>query len=234
MELSVKNLQGEVIDSIKVSDAVFDVPFNQALVHQVLVGHLANRRVGTHSTKTRAEVRGGGRKPFMQKHTGRARQGSSRSPQFRKGGITFGPKPRDYHHHTPVKMRHGAIRCLLTQKVRDGQITVVQEFRLSGPKTKEIIRLLALLEAPAQSLVVSAEASPELGRACRNLKQVKSLPAATVNTLDLLNYEHLVLSVDAVRRMEGMWGQEHPRTKAKRTSVVKAEDSSSGEGKEPS
>ena len=234
MELPVKNLQGEVTDSIVVSDAVFDVPFNQALVHQVLVGHLANRRVGTHSTKTRGEVRGGGRKPFMQKHTGRARQGSIRSPQFRKGGITFGPKPRDYHHHTPVKMRHGAIRCLLAQKVREGQVTVVEELRLPEPKTKEMIRLLELLEAPAQSLVVSGEPSPELGQACRNLEQVKSLPAATVNALDLLNHQHLVMSVDAVRRIEGMWGQERPRTKAKRIAVVEAEEPPSDEGTEPS
>jgi len=183
MKLDVKNLSGEVKDSIDVSDLIFGVPFNEALVHQVLVGHLANRRVGTHSTKTRSEVRGGGRKPWIQKHTGRARQGSIRSPQWRKGGITFGPKPRDYHHHTPVKMRRGAIRCLLAEKVRQGQITIVEELLLPQPKTKFVINLLNDLGAPPKSLVVSGQPSLDLQRGCRNLEKVKSLPAATINTV---------------------------------------------------
>jgi len=127
MELSLKNMQGATVGSIEVSDAVFDTPLNKALIHQVMVAQLANKRAGTHSTKTRAEVRGGGRKPWRQKGTGRARQGSIRSPQWRGGGVTFGPKPRDYSQATPKKMRRAAIKSLLSQKVRDGEITVVEE-----------------------------------------------------------------------------------------------------------
>ncbi len=116
MELALKNMQGSKTGSIEVSDAVFDTPLNKALIHQVMVAQLANKRAGTHSTKTRSEVRGGGRKPWRQKGTGRARQGSIRSPQWRSGGITFGPKPRDYSQATPKKMRRAAIKSLLSQK----------------------------------------------------------------------------------------------------------------------
>ena len=132
MELPVKNTSGQATGKIEVLDIVFDVPFNAALVHQVAMGHLANKRVGTHSTKTRGEVRGGGRKPWIQKHTGRARHGSIRSPQWRGGGVVFGPKPRDYHHATPRRMRRGAIRCMLAQRVREGAITVVEELNLDN------------------------------------------------------------------------------------------------------
>ena len=210
MELPVKDQGGQVVRTIEVSDAVFDVPFNAALVHQVALGHLANRRVGTHSTKTRAEVRGGGRKPWIQKRSGRARQGSIRAPQWRKGGVVFGPKPRDYHHHTPRRMRRGAIRCLLAQRVREGQVTVVDDMALVASRTKEMVSLLAALEIDAKSLVVSGEPSPELARACRNLSKVKSLLASTLNTLDLLNHDHVVLSEDAVRKVEALWATDRP------------------------
>ena len=210
MDLPLKNLKGAVVGTIEVSDAVFDVPFRPTLVHQVMVGHLANRRVGTHSTKTRAEVRGGGRKPWRQKGTGRARQGSIRSPQWRGGGVVFGPKPRDYHHHTPRKMRQEAIRCLLAQKVRDEMVTVVEEFDLTDAKTKDAIRTLADLGIGAKCLVVSGEPAPDLARAYRNLRRVKSLPAYTLNTLDLLNYDHLLMSVGAVRKVEALWDKRQP------------------------
>ena len=210
MELPVKDQGGQVVRTIEVSDAVFAVPFNAALVHQVALGHLANRRVGTHSTKTRAEVRGGGRKPWIQKRSGRARQGSIRAPQWRKGGVVFGPKPRDYHHHTPRRMRQGAIRCLLAQRVREGQVTVVDDMALGASRTKEMVSLLAALDITAKSLVVSGEPSPDLARACRNLSRVKSLLAATLNTLDLLNHDHVVLSEDAVRKVEALWATDRP------------------------
>lgn len=210
MELPVKDQGGQVVRTIEVSDTVFDVPFNAALVHQVALGHLANRRVGTHSTKTRAEVRGGGRKPWIQKRSGRARQGSIRAPQWRKGGVVFGPKPRDYHHHTPRRMRRGAIRCLLAQRVREGQVTVVDNMALAASRTKDMVSLLEALEVTAKSLVVSGEPSPELARACRNLSRVKSLIASTLNTLDLLNHDHVVLSEEAVRKVEALWAQDRP------------------------
>lgn len=206
MELPLKDMQGATVGSIEVSDAVFDTPLNTAVIHQVMVGQLANKRAGTHSTKTRAEVRGGGRKPWRQKGTGRARHGSTRSPQWRTGGVVFGPKPRDYSQRTPKKMRRLAIRSLLSQKVRDGEVTVVDDFRLPAPKTQEVLRALACLEISSKCLVVNeAVSQKELWQACHNLKRVKSVPASTLNTVDLLNHTHLVLSVAAVRRIEELW-----------------------------
>ena len=210
MELPLKNRQGAVVGSIELSDAVFNVPFREALVHQVMVGQLANRRVGTHSTKTRAEVRGGGRKPWRQKGTGRARIGSIRAPHWRGGGIAFGPKPRDYHHHTPRKMRQEAIRCLLAQKVRDEMVTVVEDLESTGSRTKEAMRLLADLAIRTKCLVLSGEPAPSLGLACRNLHRIKSMPAYTLNTLDLLNFDHLLMSVGAVRKIEELWAGSQP------------------------
>lgn len=225
MELSLKNMQGATVGSIEVSDAVFDTPLNKALIHQVMVAQLANKRTGTHSTKTRAEVRGGGRKPWRQKGTGRARQGSIRSPQWRGGGVTFGPKPRDYSQATPKKMRRAAIKALLSQKVRDGEITVVEEFVLPAFKTQEVLKALAGLEiaTSTKTLVVNnANSQKDLWQACHNLQRVKSIPAAILNTIDLLNYDHLVLSVEAVRRIEELWAEERPRLPKRREDAVAA------------
>jgi len=228
MELSLKNMQGATVGSIEVSDAVFDTPLNKALIHQVMVAQLANKRAGTHSTKTRAEVRGGGRKPWRQKGTGRARQGSIRSPQWRGGGVTFGPKPRDYSQATPKKMRRAAIKSLLSQKVRDGEITVVEEFVLPAFKTQEVLKALAGLEiaTSTKTLVVNnANTQKDLWQACHNLQRVKSIPAAILNTIDLLNYDHLVLSVEAIRRIEELWAEERPRLPMRRDGAAAAAQS---------
>ena len=225
MELSLKNMHGATVGSIEVSNAVFDTPLNKALIHQVMVAQLANKRAGTHSTKTRAEVRGGGRKPWRQKGTGRARQGSIRSPQWRGGGITFGPTPRDYSQATPKKMRRAAIKSLLSQKVRDGEITVVDEFVLPAFKTQEVLKALAGLEiaTSTKTLVVNnANTQKDLWQACHNLQRVKSIPAAILNTIDLLNYDHLVLSVEAIRRIEELWAEERPRVPKRRDDAVAA------------
>ena len=225
MELSLKNMQGATVGSIEVSDAVFGTPLNKALIHQVMVAQLANKRAGTHSTKTRAEVRGGGRKPWRQKGTGRARQGSIRSPQWRGGGITFGPKPRDYSQATPKKMRRAAIKSLLSQKVRDGEITVVEEFVLPAFKTQEVLKALSGLEIATSTkclVVNNANTQKDLWQACHNLQRVKSIPAAILNTVDLLNYDHLVLSVEAIRRIEELWAEERPRLPMRRDSEAAA------------
>jgi large subunit ribosomal protein L4 len=208
MELQVKNSQGQVVGSIAVSDAVFAVPMNEAVVHQVMVAHLANRRQGTHSTRTRGEVSGGGRKPWAQKGTGRARQGSTRAPQWVHGGIVFGPRPRDYHQRIPKRMRRLAIRCLLSGKVQQGAITVLDQLALSAPKTKELLGLLTSLGIGEKCLVVTAGPDRNVALAVRNLERVKGLPAATINVLDLLNYDHLLMSVDAVKNVEELWAQE--------------------------
>ena len=216
MELPIKNILGQDVGTLDVSDAVFAIPFREPVVHQVMVAQLANRRVGTQSTKGRGEVRGGGRKPWRQKGTGRARQGSIRSPQWRGGGVVFGPKPRDYHQFTPKKMRRLAIRCLLAQKIREDAITLLDEFNIEIYKTKEILKLLSSLGIGSKCLVVDGEPRADIGKACHNLQSVKSLPASTLNSLDLLNYDHLILSVSAVRRIEDLWGAELPRTKYKK------------------
>ena len=226
--MSLKNARGEVVGSIEVSEEVFGVPFRPALVHQVMVGHLANRRVGTHSTKTRSQVRGGKAKPWRQKGTGRARHGSRVGPQWRHGGQAFGPKPRDYHQNTPRKMRQLAIRCLLAQRAREGQITVLDELDVPGAKTRESVRLLADLKITSKCLVVSGEPAPEMRRAFRNLSRVKSLPAYTLNVLDILNYEHLLMSVAAVRKVEELWAGGGSRLQGPRAAGRRAADRGAG------
>lgn len=215
MDFPLKNSRGEVVGSIEVNEQIFGAPFRAALVHQVMVGHLANRRVGTHSTKTRSQVRGGKAKPWRQKGTGRARHGSRVGPQWRHGGLAFGPKPRNYHQNTPKKMRRLALRCLLAQRAREGQITVLEELDIPGAKTRESVRLLADLKITSKCLVVSGEPAPPVGRAFRNLPRVKSLAAYTLNVLDILNHDHLLMSVDAVRKVEELWSDSSLR-KAKR------------------
>lgn len=209
MELPVKNSRGEITGQITLSDEVFGLPMNYALVHQVIVAQQANRRTGTHDTKTRGEVSGGGRKPWPQKHTGRARHGSIREPQWRHGGVAFGPHPRDYHQRIPKRMRRLAIRVLLSDKVRNGEITLLDTLTLEG-KTKEVVNLLKTLGISQKCLVVTDATEPRLAAATRNLQRVKSLPAHTLNALDLATYDHLLLTVPAVRQIEALWAPEHP------------------------
>ncbi|MCS7207725.1 MAG: 50S ribosomal protein L4 [Dehalococcoidia bacterium] len=213
MELPVKNQSGEVVGQVTLNDQVFGLPMNHALVHQVIVAQQANRRVGTHDTKTRGEVSGGGRKPWPQKHTGRARHGSIREPQWRHGGVAFGPHPRDYHQRIPKRMRRLAIKLLLSDKVRSGHITLLDNLSVNG-KTKEMVALLQALGISKKCLVVTDTADPKVAAATRNLPSVKSLPAHTLNALDLITYPHLLLTVPAVRRIEALWAQERPRRAA--------------------
>ncbi|MBI4233457.1 MAG: 50S ribosomal protein L4 [Chloroflexi bacterium] len=222
MELPVKNPRGEVVRSIQVSDAVFGVPLKGALVHQVMVGQLANQRQGTHATKDRGEVRGGGRKPWRQKGTGRARQGSIRAPQWRHGGVVFGPTPREYRQYTPKRMRRLAIRSLLSEKARNGEITVVDALDLAAPKTKEMKGVLQALGIQKKCLILLREPQQGVVLSARNLPGVKACPAHVLNTLDLLNYDHLLITEDGVRRVEELWAQERPRRGAKARGEVAA------------
>ena len=216
MELPVKNLQGAVVDTIEVSDAVFAVPLNRAVVHQAMVAQLANRRVGTANAKTRAEVSGGGRKPWPQKGTGRARQGSIRSPQWVHGGVVHGPRPRDYHQDLPKKMRRLAIKGLLSEKLREGQLIVIDQLALDTHRTKEMVQALESLSIPRRCLLVSEHPGPGIFQAGRNLKQLKVAAAHTLNTLDLMDYDHLVISTDGVRCLEALWAKERPRHRQQR------------------
>lgn len=206
MQVPVYNITGEVAEQIEISDSVFGVPFNEAVVHQALVTQLANARHGTASTKTRGEVAGSTRKLYAQKHTGRARAGSIRSPLRRKGGIIFGPEPRDYHKALPKKMRRLALKCVLSAKARDNELLVLQQLELAEPKTREMVRILDSLGVESTALVVTSQPEENVIKSARNLPGIKTMPANLLNVADLLNYDRLLMTVAAVRKAEELWG----------------------------
>lgn len=206
LTVPVKNIDGQVIDQIELREEVFAVPFNMAVVHQAMVRQRANARSGTADTKTRAEVEGSGRKILPQKHTGRARQGSIRAPHRRGSGACFGPHPRDWSQDMPKKMRRLALKCLLSAKLKEGELIVVDSLTPPQPKTKEMVKILRSLEGDRSVLLVTAQVEPDVVRAARNLPGVKTLPAPSLNVLDLLTYRKLIMTKDAVRKVEEIWG----------------------------
>jgi len=203
----VYSLNGEVVDQIELSQAIFALPFNEAVVHQAMTRQLASRRQGTASTKTRGEVIGSTRKLYSQKHTGRARRGDAKSPLLRGGGVVFGPKPRTYRQSMPKKMRRLALKCLLSAKVREGNIKLVQELDFKGPKTKDMINVLTSLGINSSTLILTAQSTPNAVKSAANLPEVKVLPSALINVLDLLSYEMLVATVPAIHNIEEIWGK---------------------------
>jgi large subunit ribosomal protein L4 len=207
MQVPVYSLNGEVVDQIELSQAIFALPFNEAVVHQAMARQLANRRQGTASTKTRGEVSGSTRKLYPQKHTGRARRGDIKSPLLRGGGVVFGPKPRTYRQLMPKKMRRLALKCLLSAKVREGNIKLVQELDFKGPKTKDMINVLSSLGIDSSTLILTAQSTPNVIKSAANLPEVKVLPSALINVLDLLSYEMLVATVPAIHNIEQIWGK---------------------------
>jgi large subunit ribosomal protein L4 len=207
VQVPVYSLNGEVAEQIELSQAIFDLPFNGAVVHQAMVRQLANGRQGTASTKTRGEVSGSTKKLYAQKHTGRARRGDIKSPLLRGGGIVFGPKPRTYRQSMPKKMRKLALKCLLSAKVREGNIRLVQELDFKGPKTKDMINLLSSLGIDSSALILTAQPTPNVVKSAANLPEVKVLPSALINVLDLLSYKMLVATVPAIRNIEQIWGK---------------------------
>ena len=206
MQVPVYSLSGEIARHIDISDRVFAEPFREAVVHQAMVRQQANVRQGTASTKTRREVAGSSRKLFRQKHTGYARAGSIRSPLRRGGGVIFGPKPRSYRQAMPKKMRRLALRCMLSAKVRDGELRVIEELKLSEPKTKEMVRILAALGLDTSTLIVTGEVEANVVKSARNLALVKTLPANILNLVDLLSHRALLMTESAVRKAEELWG----------------------------
>lgn len=211
MKVPVYNLAGEVVKNIKVSDHVFGVPFNEAVVHQAMVRQQANARQGTASTKTRAEVSGTGRKLYNQKHTGMARAGSRRSPLRRGGGVAFGPKPRSYRQAMPKKMRQLALRCMLSTKAKDKELMVLEQLEFDKPKTKEMARILAGLGVDSSALIVTKEAEGNVVKSARNLPRIKTSPASLLNVVDLLSCKMLLMTETAVRRTEEIWGEKSPK-----------------------
>ena len=211
MQVPVYSLSGEVVKHIEISDQVFAVPFNQAVVHQALVRQRANARQGTASTKTRGEVSGSSIKLFRQKHTGRARAGSRKSPLRRGGGITFGPHPRSYEQAIPKKMRQLALRCVLSAKASDGELKVVEQLKLEEPKTKEMVRILAALGVDSSALIATSEPEENVIKSARNLPRIKTIPANILNVVDILSYKMLLMTEAAVRKAEQLWGERLPQ-----------------------
>ena len=210
MQVPVYNLAGQEVEKVEISDSVFDVPFNQAVVHQVMVAQRANARQGTASTKTRSEVTGSRRKLFRQKGTGYARAGDIRSPLRRGGGVTFGPKPRSFRQALPKKMRRLALRCLLSAKVRDKELIILKDLELEQPKTKEIVNILAAFNAGNSALVVTQTAEENIVKSARNIPGVKTSPADLLNVVDLLSCRKLLMTVPAVRKVEELWRENLP------------------------
>jgi large subunit ribosomal protein L4 len=207
VQVPVYSLDGEVIKHIEISDRVFAVPFNQAVVHQAMVRQQANARQGTANTKTRSEVSGSTKKLFRQKHTGFARAGSRRSPLRRGGGIVFGPKPRSYRQAMPKKMRQLALRCVLSAKAEAKELMVVEQLKFDEPRTKEMAQILAALGADSSALIVTREPEANVAKSARNLPGIKTMPASLLNVVDILSCRTLLMTEAAVRQAEELWGE---------------------------
>ena len=203
-KVSVYNIEGKKVSDIDLKEEIFGIEPNEAIIHSVLVNYLANQRQGTQSTKTRAEVRGGGRKPWRQKGTGRARQGSIRAPQWIKGGIALGPKPRSYRYTIPKKVRTLAIKSVLTSKLSEGNLVVVDKIELKEIKTAAMVKALKAMNAE-KALVMLNEKNLNVQASSRNIENVKTTLVNTINVYDLLKYEKLVIDVQAVKSLEEVY-----------------------------
>jgi large subunit ribosomal protein L4 len=206
MQVPVYNIRGEQVSETELRDDIFAVPISQALMHQALVRQLANARLGTHKTKTRGEISGGGRKPWRQKGTGRARQGSIRAPQWRGGGTVFGPTPRSYEQQMPRRMRRQALRSALSTKASGAQVKVVDSLDMDAPKTKEIQGMLQNLGIDSSALILLPQRDETILRSVRNLSQVRTLVAQYLNVRDLLKYDYILMPLASLEVIEGILG----------------------------
>ena len=204
-KIDVYNIEGKKVSTIELNDNVFGIKPNEKIVHSALVNYMANQRQGTASTKTRAEVSGGGRKPWKQKGTGRARQGSTRSPQWIKGGIALGPKPRDYRYTINKKERRLAIKSVLSSKVLENNLVVVDKLQFKEIKTKQMVSALANLKLEGKTLVVLPEKDLNVQKSAKNIENVKTTLTNTINVYDLLKYNKLILTVDSVKALEEVY-----------------------------
>ena len=200
--VALYNMEGAKTGSMEVSDAIFAAEVNNAVLHQVVVNYLANQRQGTQSTKTRTEVRGGGIKPWRQKGTGRARQGSIRAPQWVGGGVALGPKPRSYRFSLNKKLKRLAMKSALSAKYAAYEVYVIEDLKVDEIKTAKMAALLKGLEVDKKALIVTAEADEKVYKSARNIKGVKVSHVGTLNTYDVLNNQALILSKDAVAKIE--------------------------------
>ena len=204
-KVNVYNMQGEVVEQMELSENIFGVEINEHVVYEVVKNQLANKRQGTQSTKTRAEVRGGGRKPWKQKGTGRARAGSTNSPVFVGGGVAFGPKPRDYSYKVPKKVRRLAMKSALSSKVQNNEIIVLDALNMEAPKTKEFAQILKNINASKKALVVTAENNENVVKSARNIEGVQAATVNTINVYDILKYDTFVITTDAVKKVEEVY-----------------------------
>ena len=204
-KIDVYNIEGKKVSSIDLKDEIFGIEPNEKVVHSVLVNYMANQRQGTANTKTRAEVSGGGRKPWKQKGTGRARQGSIRAPQWYKGGIALGPKPRDYSYTINKKEKRLAIKSVLSSKVLENNLVVLDKLDLKEIKTKNMVNALDALKIEGKSLIVLPEKNENVQKSARNIKGIKTSLVNTINVYDLLKYNKLILTVDSVKSLEEVY-----------------------------
>jgi large subunit ribosomal protein L4 len=204
-KIDVYNINGKKVKELELNEAVFGIEPNEAVVHSVLVNFLANQRQGTQSTKTRSEVSGGGRKPWRQKGTGRARQGSIRAPQWIKGGIALGPKPRSYKYTVNKKERQLAVKSVLSSKVLENELVVVDSLPLNDIKTKEMVKALSNLKVEGKALIMLPEKNEKVQKSARNIEGVKTTLVETINVYDLLKYNKLVVTEDTVKKLEEVY-----------------------------
>ena len=203
--IQVLNMAGKEVSTIELSDAIFGIEPNTAVMHAAVVNYLANQRQGTQSTLTRTEVSGGGRKPWRQKGTGHARQGSIRAPQWTHGGVALGPKPRDYSYSLNKKVKRLAVKSALSSKVAENNLVVVDSITMDSFKTKTIVEMLAALNVTGKALIVLPEVDEKVIKSANNIAGVKTTLVNTLNTYDVLNYDKFVVVVDAVKKIEEVY-----------------------------
>ncbi len=204
-KVDVYDIKGKKVSDIDLKEEIFGIVPNESLVHSVLVNYLANQRQGTQSTKTRAEVSGGGKKPWKQKETGRARQGSTRAPQWIKGGIALGPKPRLYSYKVNKKEKRLAIKSLLSSKVAENELVVVDKLTFNEIKTKNMVNALTNLKVEGKALILLPEKNENVQKSARNIEGVKTSLVNTINVYDLLNYTKLVVTLDTIKKLEEVY-----------------------------
>lgn len=202
MQVPLYNQAGDEISKIELRDDIFGIEPNKAVMHQAYLRQMANARQGTHDTKTRGEVRGGGKKPWKQKGTGRARQGTTRAPHWKGGGVVFGPHPRSYEQKMPRKMRHLALKSALAAKAQENQIKVIDEFSLDGAKTRDMKTILDRLQVKPSAVILLPETNANLSKSAHNLENVKTLRTGYLNVRDLLGHEFVVMSKAALSAVE--------------------------------
>lgn len=201
-KVAIYTVAGQQTGDLELNESVFGVEVNEALIHQAVVMQLAAQRLGTHATKTRGLVRGGGRKPWKQKGTGRARSGSTRSPIWVGGGTVFGPTPRSYAFRMPRKQRRLAIKCALSDKVQSGDFVVLENLDFAAPKTKDVVKMLNDFSVDKKVLLVTAETVDNVEKSSRNIPGVKAISSCGLNVYDILNHNKLFITKDAITRIE--------------------------------